>query len=107
MDKNRKEIVNCIFLIAQIAIVMMVSLCVGGFLGWLVGKWFHFKLAILIGLVLGAAAGYRSVYDMVKRYMKDPQPPEIPRKPSEDEIRRKKAEEEFDRWKQEKQSDDR
>lgn len=107
MDKNRKEIINGIFLILQIAIGMMVPVCLGGFLGWLVGKWLNAKYVLLIGFVLGAAAGYRNVYDMVKRYLKDPPEPESPRELSEEEIRRMKAEEEFNRWRQERNLDER
>lgn len=102
-QKERKEIVNGIFLILQIAVSMMVPVCLGGFLGWLVGKWLNADYVLLIGFVLGAVAGYRNVYDMVKRYLKDPPDPEVPHELSEEEIKRMEAEEEFNRWRQERE----
>lgn len=105
MDNSRKEILNCILLILQIGICMIASLALGGFLGYLAGKWLDAGYLILPGLALGAAAGYRNVYLMVKKYIKNPKLPE-PERPSEEELRRKRAEEEFERWKQERKSDD-
>ena len=107
MNKDRKEIINGIFLILHIAVSMMVSLCLGGFFGWLLGKWLGVSFLTLIGFLFGAAAGYRNVYDMVRRYIKNPPKPEAAYKPSEEEINRMKAEEEFRRWRQERNSDDR
>lgn len=106
MDNNRKEVINCLLLILQIGIGMMVPVCLGGFLGWLVGRRLSADYVLLIGFVLGAAAGYRNVYYMLKKYMKNPPQPESARKPSEEEIRRMKAEEEFRRWRRERDSDD-
>ena len=106
MNKDRKEIMNGIFLILHIAVSMMVSLCLGGFFGWLLGKWLSIKFLMLVGFLFGAAAGYRNVYDMVKRYLKEPPKPEAAGKLSEEEIKRMKAEEEFNRWRQERKSDD-
>ena len=101
MKKRKNEQIGILLLILQIGIIMITAVAVGTILGYFIGKWLDMPWFILVGMLLGIAAGYRNVYLTVKKYTKDPKPAVSPL-PSEDELRRQMAEEEFRKWKQEK-----
>ncbi|MCR4841478.1 MAG: AtpZ/AtpI family protein [Lachnospiraceae bacterium] len=73
MDKDTRRNLKIVFLITQIAIVMMVSMAIGGFLGYYIGKQLDADYIVLIGLGVGAGAGFNGVYDVVKGYLKNEQ----------------------------------
>ena len=100
MKGERREIIGMLLLILQIGIAMIAAVVVGGILGFFLSKWLGIKWLILPGIGLGIIAGYRNVYDMVRKYTKE----EKAENAEEDEAakRRKAAEEEFRKWKEEK-----
>ena len=68
--KARNEVVEMLSLIGQLAITMIVPIAVCTLLGWFIAGKTGFSYASVIGFFVGAVAGYRSVYLLVKKYIK-------------------------------------
>ncbi|MBR5711969.1 MAG: AtpZ/AtpI family protein [Lachnospiraceae bacterium] len=87
---------RAIFLVTQIGLCMASALAVGGLLGYGADRLLKtLPVFTIIGLFLGIAAGFRSVWALVARYTKDPEEPVAPVKDPKMEA----AEEEFRQWK--------
>lgn len=97
MNKDTRRNLKIIFLITQIAIVMMVSMAIGGFLGYYIGKQLKADYIVLFGLGIGAGAGFNGVYDIVKGYLKNDKPPEV-KEMTEEEKKLAEAEAAFSEW---------
>ncbi len=69
MDKNRREIVRALSLITQMGVTMLVTIFICIFIGMAIDKIFHTKLLGWF-IVLGAISGFRSVYLLVRDYIK-------------------------------------
>lgn len=75
MKDENKEVMDMLVLILQIGITMLVPilLCTLG------GAWLDGRLGVkyigLLGFVLGALAGFRNVYRLVRKYLKDQKSP--------------------------------
>lgn len=105
MNNQRRDIVRLISFIAQIALIMIISIAIGGVLGYYVGLWLNADYMVLIGILLGACSGYSAVYKLVRRYLI--QPKEEKKKPLTDRERRLlEAEAEFKKWRDEKELQD-
>ncbi len=102
--KQTGETMRMLFLVTQVGLCMVSALAVGGLLGYgadrLLGT---LPWITILGLFLGIAAGFRSVWSLIARYTKDPAE-EV--KPVKDR-KLAEAEEEFRRWKQERGKNDR
>ncbi len=98
-DKDKREAVQCLFLIFQVGINMMVPLALGGICGYYAGKWSGAEWLIIPGLVLGGAAGYRNVYQMLKKYTRTPKIDKYKRVITPEELLKQEAEKEFISWK--------
>ncbi len=96
---KKKSLVKAIFLISQIAFSMLVPIALGGVIGYFLDRWLGTSFLILLFLLLGIAAGYRNVWQLVKGYTKDAAPDA---KETRRTVKRSPAEEEFERWKQER-----
>ncbi len=70
MNKNNNQVLKMLYLITQIGFTMLttVFLCMG--IGYLVDKYFHTKLMVWF-IVLGVVSGFRSVYILIRKYLKD------------------------------------
>lgn len=101
MSGENKNSLRLLPFIVQIALTMIVSMAVGGFLGFFVGKWLNFKAAVLLGLMLGAAGGMSSVLKQLSRYIKKPEG-KAKSPLSEREKKLIEAERAFEEWKAEK-----
>lgn len=97
MDKDTRRNLKIVFFITQIAIVMMVSMAIGGFLGYYIGKQLDADYIVLIGLGVGAGAGFNGVYDIVKVYLKNDKVPEA-KEMTDEEKRLAEAEAAFSEW---------
>lgn len=97
MKKDTRREIRIIFLITQIAVVMMVSMAIGGFLGYYIGEWFSADYVIIIGLFVGAGAGFNGIYDLVKVYLKS-EAAASEKEMTEDEKRQAEAEAAFSEW---------
>jgi F0F1-type ATP synthase assembly protein I len=100
--KEKREVVQSFFMLLQIGLAMMLPIAACAFFGWLLGSLLDVDYIIIIGILFGAAVGYRNVYDMLKKYLKNPKRPEGTANPTEEELRRLEAEREFEIWKSEK-----
>jgi hypothetical protein len=72
---TKKEVMDMLVLILQIGITMLVPILmctVGG--AWL-GHRFGLNFLGVLGFVLGSAAGFQNVYQLVKKYLKDKESP--------------------------------
>ena len=73
--KESNEVANALVLIVQIGVTMLVPilLCAIG------GAWLDHKLGTrwisVLGVILGAIAGFQNVYRLVKKYLKDTKSP--------------------------------
>ena len=69
--KKQNEVIKMLFLISQIGITMLTTifLCTG--VGYLLDKMFNTKWIIIVFIVLGILAGYKSVYILIKRFIND------------------------------------
>ena len=76
--KQTGETMRMLFLVTQIGLCMV--------------------SAIAVGLLLGVAAGFRSVWSLIARYAKDPEPPKT--EPAD--AKQAEADAEFLRWKNRK-----
>ncbi|MDO4318850.1 MAG: AtpZ/AtpI family protein [Lachnospiraceae bacterium] len=95
---KRKGLAKTILLISQIAFSMLAPIGLGGVIGYFLDRWLGTSFLILVFLLMGIAAGYRSVWQLVKGYTKDAPQDTEPRRTE----KRSPAEEEFERWKREK-----
>lgn len=68
MNSNNNQIWKMIYLITQIGFTMLTTifLCIG--IGYLIDRYFGTHLMVWF-IVLGVAAGFRSVYILIRRYM--------------------------------------
>jgi len=105
MKKESRKNVKIIFLITQIAVVMMISIAIGALIGYYLGKALKAEFVILFGIALGAGAGFNSVYDLVKVYLKDEQR-EAPKELTEAEKKRAEAEAAFKEWRDARDDED-
>lgn len=96
---KRKSLFKTIFLISQIAFSMLAPIGLGGVIGYFLDRWLGTSFLILLFLFVGIAAGYRSVWQLVKGYTKETPQNTEPRQAK----KRSPAEEEFERWKQERE----
>ena len=90
--RKQKAQYSVVTLISGIAIGMLtpIALCAVG--GYYLGRLIHAEAPVfIVCMFLGVAVGYRNVWVMVRRYVKDDKP--IP-----------EAEAEFRRWKQEREA---
>ncbi len=65
-----RQVTEMLTLISQLAITMVVPIAGCMYIGYLIDKKTGFGYASVIGFVIGAVAGYRSVYSLVKKYIK-------------------------------------
>lgn len=100
---GKKSTLGLVFLILQVGLSMMVSIAVGGVLGYYIGRWLGLDFILVIGLFFGAASGYSAVYNLVKKYLKTEEE-NGPCEPTPEELKRQKAEAEFQKWKKEKEA---
>jgi len=94
------ETLRMLFLVTQVGLCMLSAIAVGGLLGYgadrLAGT---SPLLLIAGLVLGIAAGFRSVWTLLRKYVKNPA--EAPEPSEEERLREeqlRRTEEEFLRW---------
>ncbi len=104
-DKEKRDAVQCLFLIFQVGISMMVPLALGGICGYYAGKWSGLEWIIIPGLFLGGAAGYRNVYQMLRKYMPAPGNGRERHVVTAEELLKQEAEREFLSWKEKKRSE--
>ncbi len=71
MKKEYSDVAKGISMILQIGVNMIVSVALSLFIGYKLDKWFATKYWMLIFLVLGFAAGIRSVYMITKGFYAD------------------------------------
>ncbi len=97
--KQTGETMRMLFLVTQIGLCMMSAIAVGGLLGYgldrLLGT---LPILTIVGLLLGVAAGFRSVWSLIAKYAKDPEPPKT--EPAD--AKQAEADAEFLRWKNRK-----
>lgn len=55
----------------QIAVALPISVLVGWGIGALLDKWLHQQWIYLVGVVLGAVAGFIEIFHIVNQYEKD------------------------------------
>lgn len=97
--RKQKAQYSVVTLISGIAIGMLtpIALCTVG--GYYLGRLIHAEAPVfIVCMFLGVAVGYRNVWVMVRRYVKDDKP--VP----EENVTVSEAEEEFRRWKQEREA---
>lgn len=99
-DRRKKtqtsETMRMLFLVTQIGLSMVCALAVGGLLGYGADRLFHtLPVFTIIGLFLGVAAGFRTTWQLVANYAKDPEPSAA----AKADARQEEAEAEFRRWK--------
>lgn len=68
MNGNNNQVWKMIYLITQIGFTMLTTIfmCLGA--GYLIDKYFGTNLMVWF-IVLGAVAGFRSVYILIKRFI--------------------------------------
>ena len=66
----KKQVMEMLTLIGQIAITMVVPIAACTLLGWWIAGKTGFRYASVIGFFVGVVAGYQSVYRIVKKYLK-------------------------------------
>lgn len=54
-------------LILQLALAMLTAILIGGLIGYAIDAYFHTSLLVVF-LVLGAAGGYKSCYDIIRKF---------------------------------------
>lgn len=97
--KQTGDTMRMLFLVTQIGLCMVSAIAVGGLLGCGADRLFGtLPVLTIVGLLLGVVAGFRSVWSLVAKYAKDPEPPEA--KPVD--AKQAEAEAEFQRWKNRK-----
>lgn len=101
-DKDKRDVVQCLFLIFQVGISMMVPLALGGVCGYYAGKWLGMEWFIIPGLFLGGAAGYRNIYQMLRKYMRTTRHEKKRNVITAEELLKQEAEREFLIWKEKK-----
>lgn len=55
----------------QIAVALPISVLVGWSIGALLDKWLHQQWIYLVGVVLGAVAGFIEIFHIINQYEKD------------------------------------
>lgn len=68
-DKN--QVVAMLALISQIGITMMVSILLCTFVGMFIDNKLGTSFVSVIGFFIGSAAGFRSVYALVRKYIRN------------------------------------
>lgn len=68
--EDKQQIVNMLALISQLGITMLVSIMLGTFAGMFIDKELDTNYISVIGFFIGSAGGFRSVYIMVKKYLR-------------------------------------
>ncbi len=68
--EDKQQIVNMLALISQLGITMLVSIMLGTFAGMFIDKELGTNYISVIGFFIGSAGGFRSVYIMVKKYLR-------------------------------------
>lgn len=97
--KQTGETMRLLFLVTQVGLCMISALAVGGLLGYGLDRLFGtLPVLTIVGLFLGVAAGFRSVWLLLSKYTKEPEEAEAPKA----DAKLLAAEEEFRRWKQER-----
>ena len=97
--KQTGETMRLLFLVTQVGLCMISALAVGGLLGYGLDRLFGtLPVLTIVGLFLGVAAGFRSVWTLLGGYTKEPEEAVAPKT----DAKLLAAEEEFRRWKQER-----
>ena len=106
--KQTGETMRMLFLVTQVGLCMISAIAVGGLLGYGADRLFGTSpILFFVGFVLGIAAGFRSAWMLLRKYVKDPA--EEPEKTEAEKLREeqlRQAEEEFRRWKEQKGNKD-
>ncbi len=68
--EDKQQIVNMLALISQLGITMLVSIMLGTFAGMFIDKELGTNYISVIGFFIGSTGGFRSVYIMVKKYLR-------------------------------------
>ena len=106
--KQTGETMRMLFLVTQVGLCMISAIAVGGLLGYGADRLFGTSpILFFVGFVLGIAAGFRSAWMLLRKYVKDPA--EEPEKTEAEKLREeqlRQTEEEFRRWKEQKGNDD-
>lgn len=71
MKKQKNEVMEMLILIVQIGITMMVPIFMCTLAGAWVGERLQMKWISVAAFFVGAAAGFRNVYRLVKKYLKE------------------------------------
>lgn len=75
MKKDQKEVANALVLILQIGVTVLVPILICCAAGVWLDHRLGTKWIMVVGFVLGTAAGFQNVYRLVKRYLKDTKSP--------------------------------
>lgn len=71
MKRQKNEVLDMLILILQIGITMLVPIFMCTLAGAWFGARFHMKWIAVVAFFLGAAAGFRNVYRLVKKYLRE------------------------------------
>ena len=70
MNSN-KNVQKALVYFSQFSINMLVPICVCSAIGYFIDKKLNTEFAFIIMFFLGALAGFRNIYIMVKRFIKN------------------------------------
>ena len=70
MKKETNRVIAMLALVGQIGISMLVPICICTYLGYLLGNHFGISWLSVIAFFVGALAGFRSVFQIIHKYLK-------------------------------------
>ncbi len=70
LNKNHRQIIEMLSLISQLAITMLVPIAMCTFIAWWIGEKCNASYLSVIGFFIGAIAGFRSDYILIRKYLK-------------------------------------